>query len=646
MPYHRWSSRLHNLEGHSHRITTIQFSPDGSLICTGSDDMSIKIWNSESGVLRTTLHSRNCISSIQLSPDGKLLATDGRASGEENELSPEIWIWHVPSEIVLQKIKVPSRFLPFAFFPCGDRLAAVTTRGPATIYIWGLESMNLSSYETESQDARDIHVSYNGQLLAIDFGDYYALFNVQTGVLQRKFVEISDDIGDVAISFKFSNRYVVFMDSNAICWVDLITDTPRRVPGPCSSLSPISLEFVPNTSLLGIYSSGNGQIDVIDLDLGTFVKRLSFSIGITHFKFAPSRPDYICSASGREGSLWSLEVSPKKDLKDQPQPSHTPYRMYFLPCGTKIFAKSPVWTRLYNAQDLGQTYETLLDHADLDLSKETFSNSGMAFTITTPRDGKCKAYYLEYGLEKICLKRQDVSSMKFSPNGDLLLVGSQSGQIDILQVKPLPSLLESFQAHREEITDIVFRPDGSSFLSIGRMGNVHRIKQWSTASKDFIRSIKVRDMMSHTTVSPNGQQIAFSSSASPYSTVITIRDLIKKATQTKFTTVNPVDTLTYDDYGVYLRSSAEQWNVNPSLSDVSASIVAEVILTVRGRWIYQGETKLLWMAPDYGQPTAVHGKTVALWHNLTGKLLFLELSRSRIVILPWKTQCIVTHTEG
>src|SRR5207248_1756909 len=68
------------LKGHSSRVYSVAFAPDGKTLASSSFDGSIRIWDVEK---RETVR---CIDNpeghIAFSPDGKKLAVDGYSSGK------------------------------------------------------------------------------------------------------------------------------------------------------------------------------------------------------------------------------------------------------------------------------------------------------------------------------------------------------------------------------------------------------------------------------------------------------------------------------------------------------------------------------------------------------------------------------------
>ena len=63
--------RLLTLHGHSFRAQGVAFSPDGSLLATGADDRTAKLWDPMTGQLRATLTHEAGVYGVAFSPDGQ-----------------------------------------------------------------------------------------------------------------------------------------------------------------------------------------------------------------------------------------------------------------------------------------------------------------------------------------------------------------------------------------------------------------------------------------------------------------------------------------------------------------------------------------------------------------------------------------------
>jgi WD40 repeat protein len=65
-----------SLKGHSDRINSLAFSPDGKILASGSDDKTIKIWQLATGKLICTLTGHlAAVQSVAFSPNGLMLVS-------------------------------------------------------------------------------------------------------------------------------------------------------------------------------------------------------------------------------------------------------------------------------------------------------------------------------------------------------------------------------------------------------------------------------------------------------------------------------------------------------------------------------------------------------------------------------------------
>ena len=84
----RTGQEVRTLQGHSQTILTLAFSPDGSMLASGSEDNTARLWNVADGQKIATLkeHSHD-VRSVAFSPDGEWLAS--------GSLDDTVKLWHL-----------------------------------------------------------------------------------------------------------------------------------------------------------------------------------------------------------------------------------------------------------------------------------------------------------------------------------------------------------------------------------------------------------------------------------------------------------------------------------------------------------------------------------------------------------------------
>ncbi|MGK7897772.1 MAG: WD40 repeat domain-containing protein [Xenococcus sp. (in: cyanobacteria)] len=129
---------LYTLQGHKGGIRSIDISPDGRYLISGSVDFTIKIWDLDNNgkCIKTLSDHKSRINSVVFSPDGTILASGS------NDYT--IKIWYLNSDIVNEDIvnktlkKHRSRVTALAFSPNSKKL--VSASHDKTIAVWDLKN--------------------------------------------------------------------------------------------------------------------------------------------------------------------------------------------------------------------------------------------------------------------------------------------------------------------------------------------------------------------------------------------------------------------------------------------------------------------------------------------------------------------------
>ena len=207
-------------------VNGVAFSPDGKILAAGTDNLTVELWNAESGAHIATLEGYNpyrgyikLVFSLVFSPDGKTLAT-GTWHG-----SIKLWDIATRTEIATFTLRAyHSRIMSLAFSPDGKTFAAGITdaegSGPNIIRLWDMETKTqLPPLIGHTHGVQSVAFSPDGKTLASGaFDSTIRLWDVATKTQITSFpyensvthVAFSPD-GKTLVSSAFNNK-VAFWD--------------------------------------------------------------------------------------------------------------------------------------------------------------------------------------------------------------------------------------------------------------------------------------------------------------------------------------------------------------------------------------------------------------------------------------------------
>lgn len=156
--------RLHTLKGHTQWVTALTFSPDSKTLVSGDAYKTLRVWDTESGSLQSTMRWRGRTSThaLAFSPKGRFLAS-GHDDGVRlwhytlGEVQP--WDYAIGAYQNIMDLKAHKDYVyRFAFSP--DELTLLTVSKDGTIIAWDTTTGNQRFTCEGHQQGVQVLVSY------------------------------------------------------------------------------------------------------------------------------------------------------------------------------------------------------------------------------------------------------------------------------------------------------------------------------------------------------------------------------------------------------------------------------------------------------------------------------------------------------
>ena len=127
-PDEEWGPCLQTLEGHIDSVNIVVFSPDGELAASGSDDNTVRLWNTKTGESRGVLEGHwRSVRTVVFSPNGELIA-----SGSDDDT---VRLWDIKTGETRGMLRGHSRSITTVVFsPDGELI--VSGSGDRTLRLW------------------------------------------------------------------------------------------------------------------------------------------------------------------------------------------------------------------------------------------------------------------------------------------------------------------------------------------------------------------------------------------------------------------------------------------------------------------------------------------------------------------------------
>ncbi|WP_017652978.1 hypothetical protein [Fortiea contorta] len=465
---------LKTLSGHKDTIISVSFSPSGRQLASGSRDNTIKLWDVTRGKLLKTLYGHSdAVYSVSFSPDGRQLVSGSR--------DKTIKLWDVATGKLLPTLQGHrDTIISVSFSPDGRQL--VSGSRDKTIKLWDIATGKLLKTWTGHSDVvSSVSFSPDGRQLVSGSGDNtIKLWDVSTGKLIKTWTGHSDAVNSVGFS-PSGQQLVSGSDDNTIKLWDVSTGKLLKTLTEHSD-AVNSVKF----SLSGrqlVSGSGDKTIKLWDVSTGKLLKTFSgHSSAVISVNFSSSGKELVSGGGNNTIKLW--DVTTGKLLKTFSGHSDAVYSVSFSPSGQQLVSGSGDNTIKLWDVTTGKLLKTFSGHSDT-IYSVSFSLSGKEL-VSGSADKTIKLWDVASGklLKTFSGHSDAVYSVSFSPSGKELVSGSDDNTIKLWDVTT-GKLLQTFSGHSSWVLSVGFSPSGEQLVS----GSGDKtIKLWDVTSGKLLKT--------------------------------------------------------------------------------------------------------------------------------------------------------------
>jgi WD40 repeat protein len=491
--------RLIPQTGHTSRVNSIAFAPNGSWVLTGSQDQTAKLWDVKSGAeLRTFSGHINQVSSVAFSLDGRYVLTgsfdetaklwDATSGAEVNcfpngphppphdhlvhsvALSPNgryvlfgrskaATLWDVRNGLEMRTFSGHSGQVDaVAFSP--DGCYVLTGSRDKTAKLWDtLTGAELHTFSGHSERVQSVAFSADGRYILTASWDKKAkLWDTQSGAEVQTFSGHRDHLDSVA--FSPDGRYVLTgsRDKTAKLWAASGGALVRTFSGHDGAVTAVA--FSPDGTCV-LTGSADNTAKLWDAEEGSEILTFYGHSAKVHAVAVSSHGRYLLTGGSKVAHLW--ETQDGAEVRRLSGPNYSLSAVAFSPDGHYALTGGKKTATVWDT-NTGSEIRTLAGHSG-HVTSVAYSPGGQ-YVLTGSDDNTAKIWEWQSGLTRrtFAAHSDGVTSVAFSSDGAFVVTGSLDDTAKLWETRSGVEV-RAFSGHSDWVTSVAISADSCCVLT-------------------------------------------------------------------------------------------------------------------------------------------------------------------------------------
>lgn len=480
---------LHTLQGHKDSIWSVAFSPQGNILASASRDKTVKLWSLSGEELQTLRGHSHWVVGVSFSPDGQTLATASwdntiklwRRQGSGFESSPYKTLAGHTSGI-----------FSVAWSPDGSMLASASRDG--TVKLWRADGTQLQTFRGHKNWVFSVSFSPDGQTIASASRDRTAKLWSLDGKELKTLNTHTAPIFSISFSPDGSQIATASWDGTTKIW----NREGKEILSLQGGQSPVwSATWHPDGKTVAT-TTEDGMIKLWNLKTEDLMAMRAHGEAVWKAVWSPDGALMATSSQETTAKIWSQDGRELRSLRGH---NASVTGIAWSPDSSKLVTSSRDLTaKIWNLA--GQEIATLRGH-EASVMGISFSPDGQSIA-TAGWDGVVKLWNLE-GKAILTLGNHSrgVTSVAFSPDGQLIASGCDDGNVKLWSRDGRELL--TLRGHQGRVRSVRFRPDG---LAIAAASEDKTVKLWDLQGRELLSLSGYKSGVTDVDFSADGRTIA------------------------------------------------------------------------------------------------------------------------------------------